>query len=148
MQARLLHWASPIWQVCFIAHRTHSKCSQLKCSQCSQLQGSLKILSLHRSANICIFIYLKNLHSLGCLFGPNSLTSSQLACQLTIGRALHRYCRGHGFKSCTGLKFFSGPINNYSFQQCSQLQGSLKILSLHRSANICIFIYLKNLHSK
>ena len=31
-------------------------------------------------------------------------------------RALHRYRRGHGFKSRTGLKFFSGPIYNYSFQ--------------------------------
>ena len=30
-----------------------------------------------------------------------------------IGRALHRYRRGHGFKSRMGLKFFSGPIYNY-----------------------------------
>ena len=33
-----------------------------------------------------------------------------------LARALHRYRRGHGFKSRTGLKFFSGPIYNYSFQ--------------------------------
>ena len=26
----------------------------------------------------------------------------------SVGRALHWYRRGHGFKSCTGLKFFSG----------------------------------------
>ena len=26
----------------------------------------------------------------------------------SVGRALHRYRRGHGFKSCSGLNFFSG----------------------------------------
>ena len=26
----------------------------------------------------------------------------------SVGRALHWYCRGHGFKSRTGLNFFSG----------------------------------------
>ena len=36
--------------------------------------------------------------------------------QLSVGRALHQYHRGHGFKSSTSLKFFSGPIFNYSFQ--------------------------------
>ena len=42
----------------------------------------------------------------------------QLPVGLLIGRALHRYRRGHGFKTRTGLKFFffSGPIYNYSFQ--------------------------------
>ena len=39
----------------------------------------LLISSFHHSANMWIFIYL-NLHSLGCLFVPNSFTSSQLAC--------------------------------------------------------------------
>ena len=29
---------------------------------------------------------------------------------------IKRYRRGHGFKSRTGLKFFSGPTYNYSFQ--------------------------------
>ena len=30
----------------------------------------------------------------------------------SAGRALHRYRIGHGFKSRTGLNFFSGPIFN------------------------------------
>ena len=46
----------------------------------------LLISSLHRSANIWIFIYLKSIGS--------------------IGRAPHRYRRGNGFKSRTGLNFF------------------------------------------
>ena len=45
---------------------------------------------------------------------PRLLATSWLVS--SIGRALHRYHRGHGFKSRTGLKFFSGPIYNYSFQ--------------------------------
>ena len=31
-------------------------------------------------------------------------------------KAFKLACKGHGFKSRTGLNFFSGPIFNYSFQ--------------------------------
>ena len=36
-------------------------------------------------------------------------TTETSSCKLLLGS-------GHGFKSRTGLKFFSGPIYNYSFQ--------------------------------
>ena len=29
----------------------------------------------------------------------------------SVGRALHRYCRGHGFKSCSGLNFFQAGLS-------------------------------------
>ena len=45
------------------------------------------------------FIYLH--------LAPSLLVSS-------VGRALHWYRKGHGFKSRTGLNFFSGPIFNDS----------------------------------
>ena len=32
----------------------------------------------------------------------------------SVGRALHRYCRGHGFKSRTGLNFFFRPYFHYA----------------------------------
>ena len=32
---------------------------------------------------------------------------------LLFGRALHQYHRGHGFKSCTGLKIFFRSYFNY-----------------------------------
>ena len=38
------------------------------------------------------------------------LGSSENKVVSLVGRALHRYRRGHGFKSRTGLKFFSGLI--------------------------------------
>ena len=65
----------------------------------------LLISSLHRSANMWNFhiskifihldVYLYPIH----WPAPSWLVSS-------IGRALHRYRRGHGFKSRTGLNFF------------------------------------------
>ena len=52
------------------------------------------------------------IHHLDGLFGPNLMTSSWLVSSL--GGALHRYRRGHGFKSRTGLNFFSGLISTTS----------------------------------
>ena len=42
-------------------------------------------------------------HHLGGLFRPNIMTSWLL---ISFGRALHRFRRGHGFKSRTGLNNF------------------------------------------
>ena len=54
------------------------------------------------------------IHHLDGLFGPNIMTSPQLACSL-VGRVLHQYCRGHGFKSHMGQNFFfSGLISTTS----------------------------------
>ena len=53
----------------------------------------------------------------------------------SIGRALHRYRRGHGFKSRTGLNFF--PVLFTTTRYSSVLScEDLLISSLHRSANI------------
>ena len=40
------------------------------------------------------------IHHLAGLFGPNTLTSWLVS---SVGRVLHRYRRGHGFKSRTGF---------------------------------------------
>ena len=52
------------------------------------------------------FVYSQSLirHFTG-LLQTSTIISSQLACQLT-SKALHRYRRGHGFKSPIGLNFF------------------------------------------
>ena len=59
------------------------------------------------------------------------ITSSQLV-ELSfssVGRALHRYRRGHGFKSRTGLNFFQALFPLLP-KQCKLLRGSLSFTSL------------------
>ena len=53
------------------------------------------------------YIYLHSSSSMGILGtpAPSWLDSS-------VGRALHRYCRGHGFESCSGLYFFQALTHN------------------------------------
>ena len=58
-----------------------------------------------------------------------------------VGRALHRYRRGHGFKSRTGLNFFSGLILS-SVHSCEDFLYSF----LHGSAHIW-FSYIYNHYS-
>ena len=53
----------------------------------------------------------------------------------SIGRALHRYRRGHGFKSRTGLNFFQVLFTTTSFSSVLSCEDLL-ISSLHRSANM------------
>ena len=59
----------------------------------------------------------------------------------SVGRALHRYRRGRGFKSRTGLNFFHVLFTTTSFSSVLSCEDLL-ISSLHRSANMWIFIYL------
>ena len=91
---------------------------------------------LNCSANIHVWIhldvYLDPIH----WPAPSWLVSS-------IGRALHRYRRGHGFKSRTGLNFFQVLFTTTRFSSVLSCEDLL-ISSLHRSANIWIFIYLKS----
>ena len=52
--------------------------------------------------SLCIrfsYILQSFIHHFMSLFVANIMTSS-------VGRVLHWYCRGHRFKSCTGLNFF------------------------------------------
>ena len=52
------------------------------------------------------YIHLHSSLSTGILRTQN-VTSSQWI-DSSVGRALHRYRRGHGFESRSGLNFFSG----------------------------------------
>ena len=60
----------------------------------------------------------------------------------SIGRALHRYRRGHGFKSRTDLNFFQVLFTTTRFSSVLSCEDLL-ISSFHRGANMWIFIYLK-----
>ena len=55
----------------------------------------------------------------------------------SAGRALHRYRRGHGFKSRTGLNFFQVLFSTTRFSSVLSCEDLL-ISSIHRSANIWI----------
>ena len=55
----------------------------------------------------------------------------------SVGRALLRYCRGHGFKSRTGLNFFQVLFSTTRFRSVLSCEDLL-ISSLHRNANIWI----------
>ena len=54
------------------------------------------------------FIYLHCGEEMILRPAPSWLVSS-------VGRALHRYCRGHGFKSRTGLNFFQVLLSTTRF---------------------------------
>ena len=56
------------------------------------------------------------------------------------GRALHRYRRGHGFKSRTGLNFIQAFFL-LLLKQCSQLQRSLSYSRLYPQFKYMTFIY-------
>ena len=78
-----------------------------------------------------IFIHLDiYLYPIHCP-APSWLVSS-------IGRALHRYRRGHGFKSRTGLNFFQVLFTTTRFSSVLSCEDLL-ISSLHRSANMWNF---------
>ena len=63
----------------------------------------------------------------------------------SVSRALHRYRKGHGFKSRTGLNFFQVLFLTTRFSSVLSCEDVL-ISSLHRSANIWIS-YIYNHHS-
>ena len=49
----------------------------------------------------------------------------------SVGRALHRYRRGHGFKSRTGLIFFQA-LFSLLLKLCTLLRGSLSFTFMYR----------------
>ena len=63
----------------------------------------------------------------------------------SVARVLHWYCRGHGFKSCTGLNFFQVLFSATCFGSVLSCKDLL-ISSLHCSANVWIS-YIENHHS-
>ena len=75
--------------------------------QCTLLRGSLSFTSLPAVQIYDFHIFLalhSSLHRFIWNQHNDQLPVGLLA--LLVGRALHRYGRGHGFKSCTGLNFF------------------------------------------
>ena len=73
-------------------------------------------------------LMIVNEYYLDGIFGPNTSTSSQLACQLSWQSAAPVSQRSW-VHIPYGPEFFSGPIFNYLFQQCSQLRGSLNFIN-------------------
>ena len=59
----------------------------------------------------------------------------------SVGRALHRYCRGHGLKSCTGLNFFFQALFSLLLKKCSLLRRSLSLSRLYLQFKYITFIY-------
>ena len=54
----------------------------------------------------------------------------------SVGRALHRYRRGHGFKSRTGLIFFFRPYFHYCLSTVHYCEDHFRIHAFIRSSNI------------
>ena len=72
--------------------------------------------------------------SIGGLLQTNKMTSPSW---LVISgcRALQRYCRDHGFKSRTGLNFFSGFYFHYCFSNVHYREDHSHLHLLFRSSN-------------
>ena len=94
---------------------------------CFQLRGSLKFVSSPQ-CKYMNFIYPKSLFITWMVYldptyfpAPSWLVSS-------VDIALHRYRRGHGFKTHFFFFFFRSYFQ-LLVQQCSQLQGSLNFVS-------------------
>ena len=77
------------------------------------------------------------------LFSPNILTSSQLACQLQLVERCTGIARVMDFNPLRARIFFRSYFQ-LLFQQCSQLQGSLKFVSSPQCKYMNL-IYLKSL---
>ena len=58
----------------------------------------------------------------------------------SVGRALHRYRKGHGFESRTGLNFFQA-LFSLLLKQCSLLRRSLSYSCLYLQFKCMTFIY-------
>ena len=75
------------------------------------------------------FVYLKSLFITWMVYLDPTYYPAPSLLVGSVGRALHRYHRGHGFKSCTGLKIFSGLIST----------TSLVVFLAARISHICFF---------
>ena len=67
----------------------------------------------------------------------------------SVGRALHWYCRGHGFESCSGLNFFQALISQL-LKLCLQSSviinhtSTVQSINLH-SSNITLWSFIDSL---
>ena len=87
---------------------------------CEEIHIHFSILgSLTRLSYICSRFFINSRIYLEATYwsAPNWLVSS-------VGRALHRYRRGHGYKSRTALNFFMTHFHYCLRLRCSLLRGS------------------------
>ena len=101
--------------------------------------GSWSYYSFIRSSNIC-FIYLHSFIHPSRVYYELTIWPAPSWLDSSVGRALHRHRRGHGFESRSSLNFFQA-----FFSQLLKLRSNCEdlssIWSFIRSSNIC-FIYL------
>ena len=80
---------------------------------------------LHSQFTYFVSIYSQSFfHQFKGFFGTNIETSSNWRVS-SVGKALRRYRKGHGFKSRTGLYAFFQVLFSLLLKQCSSLRSSL-----------------------
>ena len=92
-----------------------------------------------------IFVYLQSsIHHFTGLVGTDIMTTPSWLVS-SIGRVKHWYCRGHGFKSCTGLNFFQAWFSlllNYSPESLWKQNTKIYWRRVGRDCNtIAIFLW-------
>ena len=83
--------------------------------------------ALHRNAKIRISYIYNHYSSLGWFIWTQHIDQLPVCLLSSVGRALHRYRKGQGLKSRTGLNCFFRSCCQLLVQLCSWLRGSLKI---------------------
>ena len=95
----------------------------------SQVNNDFRYMNFHISKIIFhLDIYLDPIH----WSAPTWLVSS-------IGRALHRYRRGHGFKSHTGLNFFQVLFTTTRFSSVLSCEDLLISSKHHKTVSLSLF---------
>ena len=100
-------------------------------SNCEDLSS---IWSFIRSSNIC-FIYLHSFIHPSRVYYERTIWPAPSWLDSSVGRALHRHCRGHGFESHSSLNFFQA-----FFSQLLKLHSNCEDLSsIWPSNSVCMF---------
>ena len=133
-----------IWKRFSLSYEHHLSCSENNVRKREQIQTytefepMISAIPVQRSTYWAI--EPTGSHFTG-LFGTNWNTGSWLVS--SVGRAVHRYRRGHRFKSCTCLNLFQA-LFSLLLKLCSQLRGSLLYSFLRLRFTYMIFIYLQS----
>ena len=59
----------------------------------------------------------------------------------SVGRALHRCCRSHGFESCSGLSVLFPGLISQLLKLCYNCDDHICLHVFLCSSNICYFLY-------
>ena len=109
-------------------------------SNCEDLSS---IWSFIRSSNIC-FIYLHSFIHPSQVYYELTIWPAPSWLDSSVGRALHRHRRGHGFESCSSLNFFQAFFSQL-LKLHSNCEDLSSIWSFIHSSNIC-FIHLHSVY--